>query len=151
MDEDKTNMRDRDRDRWNSGRWSLNACGYMITARILWMEGHLSPEESRQWAAAIKLLRHVSLLQWALMIYNTSHDESSTERGQIVRRPYTSSIYIAHSRQSVNEITYRNRLFWICYYRRIHEDSVKVIWLYNFQTHLEKICKDTWLNHFEVM
>lgn len=120
MKRDKENMHDHNW--WNSGRWSLNICGYAVTARILWMEGHLSLEEPRQWAAAIKLLRHVSLLQWALMIYNASHDESSTERGQIVRHPYTSSIYIARSRQSVNEITCRNRLSWICYYRRIHEE-----------------------------
>lgn len=39
-------------------------------------------EESRQWAAAIKLVRHVSLLRRAPVIYNVSRDESSTVQGQ---------------------------------------------------------------------
>jgi len=108
-------------------RWSLNMCGYTITVRILWMEGHLSLERE-----TASMSRGHQTAQTCIATTVEPDDlqrvaRQEFNRARSNRRLYTSRIYIAHSCQSVNEITYQNRISWICYYRLIHKDFVEIM------------------------
>lgn len=109
MECDKKNMRDRDR--WCSGRWSLNACGYTITCA--------NPVNGGASRNRVNEQPRPSNWSGTYRYYDGPPDDLQ----RVARREFNragsncapSGIYVARSRRSVSEITYRDRVSWICY------------------------------------
>jgi len=104
------------------GRWSLNACGYTITARILWMEGHRGTASmSRGHQTGQARIASTVGPRWFTTRRATRVQPSGVKSRAV-------HIYVRHLRRSLSSVRQRNyiskwTLMNLLRYRRVCEDS----------------------------